>query len=258
MSGVTFVIPRTHYDSYQDLYRLIALSGFAACHPDEVDAASDQTYIVTVYNGETMNGWPGARARIVLWDFEWRTQPLPPIPGVAEVWYADAWQARVAGGRYVAMGGHAGLCTGDGPKSFVSYDVAFLGYVVARRQVVLTQLQQRGAKMPPASMWGKARDAVLRASRAYLHIHQHEHAPGIPPLRLVVAAAYRLPFVSEAFADSGIFGAATLLASDYAHLAEFVHLWTRQDSPALRDRGHALYRLLCEDLTFRKSVEEAL
>src|SRR5690606_18737300 len=105
---------------------------------------------------------------------------------------------------------------------------------------------------------GAERDSVLRASRAYLHIHQHDHAPGLPALRLAVAAAYGLPFITEAVANAGMFGPSVLLSADYAHLARLTAMWAGDDNPALRDRGHALHRLLCADLTFRKSVEQAL
>lgn len=259
MSDVIFALPRTHYGSYADLYALIALSGYPTCFIDEIDAQSDNTYLVTILNGE-VTGWPGARARIILLDLEWRTGPQPPIDGVAEVWTGDRWHAQVCNARYVPLGSHPDLKPNVYASAEPHYDAAFLGYVVPRREAVLSRLRRMGVHLPPTSAWEDTRHRVLSASRTYLHIHQLDHAPGVPPLRMVVAAAYSLPVISESVADRGIFTEGYLMTADHGYLADLTRLWAcgAAEQARLRDYGHALHQLLCHDLTFRKSIDAAL
>ena len=70
MTDPIFALTRHKYESYQDLHRLIELAGFPVCYADELDPASDDTYIVIVRNGENEAGWPGARARIIHYHLE--------------------------------------------------------------------------------------------------------------------------------------------------------------------------------------------
>ena len=72
MTNIIFARPRHHYDSYTDLYRLIELSGYPLIYFDEIDPVSDNLYVMTIVNGENMHGWHQPRAKIVLWDLEWR------------------------------------------------------------------------------------------------------------------------------------------------------------------------------------------
>lgn len=258
MGEVIFAVPRTYYGSYADMYRLIELSGFPTVHFDEIDPASDNCYIMTVSNGENQAGWQQPRAKIVLWDFEWRPDGRPEIPGVAEYWHMDAWAARHNGSRYVPVGGHSGLrdempVGDDAPR----YDLAYLGYMVNRRQAVAVELDEIGVKRTVTSAWGEERHQALSKSTAYLHVHQLGNAPGVPALRMVVAAAYRLPVIAETFADPGVFDGLTL-QSTYPHIASFAKMWAMEPCPILNDYAVRLHRLLCHDLTFRRSVEMSL
>lgn len=261
MADIVFARPRHLYDSYQDLYRLIELSGFDMAYFDEIDAASDNTYICTVVNGENQQGWESPRARIILWDLEWRLDgEYPRIPGVAEVWCSDKWYAGHVGARYVPMGSHPELKPFDlDHVPDVEYHAAYLGYMIPRRTQIWTDLKARGLRLSPTGAWGADRHRVLMGSACYLHVHQRDDAPGMPPLRLVVAAAYSLPFISETIRDPGIFGQTYFMQSAYAHLADFVRMWTcDSDRNRLNDYGRALHDLLCRDLTFRRSVEKAV
>jgi hypothetical protein len=260
VSDVIFALPRTHYDSYQDLYRVIALSGYPTCFIDEIDAQSDNTYIVTILNGEIGVGWPDARARIIVMDLEWRTEPNAPIPGVAEFWTGDRWHSTLCNARYVPLGSHPDLKPAVYASAEPHYDAAFLGYVIPRREAVLNRLRQLGVHLPPTSAWGEARHRVLSASRAYLHIHQLDHALGVPPLRMIVAAAYSLPVISETVTDRGIFTEGFMMTADHGYLADLTRMWAcgEAEQPRLRDYGQALHQLLCHDLTFRRSIERAL
>lgn len=260
MPDVIFARPRWNYDSYQDLYRLIALSGFPLIYFDEIDPASDNTYICTTVNGENEHGWDAPKARIIVWDLEWRLESeYPRIPGVAEMWAADKWYAEHVGVRYVPMGGHPGLKLWDEYRPDVQYHAAYLGYMIPRRQQIWTELKERGLRLTPTAAWGEDRHRMLMQSACYLHVHQLVGAPGMPPLRLVIAAAYSLPFITETVRDFGIFGYTHFMQTAFPQLADFVRMWTLEgDGNRLRDYGLALHDLLCRDLTFRRSVEQAV
>ena len=149
MADPVFVRTRHEYGSYQDYWRMVELAGFPTCYSDELDPASDNTYIVTVRNGENEQGWPGARAHIIHWNIEYHVE-YGPWAGVAETWSPDAWHAEKIGARYVPMGGDARLndgTNGAGP----TYDVAYLGYMIPRRTDVLTGLQGYGLAVSPTS-----------------------------------------------------------------------------------------------------------
>lgn len=259
MTAIIFAKPRHEYASYRDLYALIDLSGFPTCFIDEIDPQSDNAYVITILNGEIPEGgYPSARAKIAQWDLEYRREPYAPLANV-ERWHMDKWQAKMLGARYVPMGSHAKLCPEMTPKRDI-YDAAYIGYFAAshRRQVMAEQLRQRGVKLSPPQAWGDERHALLRNSASYLHVHQHDDMPAVPALRLVVAAAYGLPFISETVADAGIFQK-HILQSDYNALAYNMaivtqHHWERDLMP----KAHSLHQKLCIDFTFKKSVEVAL
>lgn len=259
MGEIVFAKPRHEYASYRDLYALIDLSGFPTCFIDEIQPDSDNAYIITILNGELPEGgYPNARARIVLYDLEWHLDGIPPLAGV-EVWAADKWYAERLGARYVPMGSHPKLCPEQTPKQDI-YDVAFIGYFagVPRRQVIRDQLLQRSVKLSPPGAWGEERHTLLRNSASYLHIHQLANAPTVAPLRMVVAAAYGLPVISETVADAGIFRK-HLLQSDYDSIAYNTVLWMAYEwEKELLPRGMSLHQKLCVDFPFRKSVEAGL
>lgn len=259
MTNIIFARPRHEYGSYADAWQLIALSGFPLVYYDEIDVDADAVYILTIRNGDVEPGFPQSRARLILWDMEYRREPTPPIAGVPEVWHMDAAQARLIGAKYVPVGGHAGLRQSIQVHPEPLYDVAYLAYMTYRRQVIHAELQARGVKLTPTSAWGTERDRILNASRVYVHIHQHDDIPAVPGLRLVVAAAYRLPVISEACADTGVF-AGLFPMQHYGTFAEDVRLWitAKHGMNALASLGEALHNLLCERVTFRKSVENAL
>jgi hypothetical protein len=239
-----------------DLYRLIDLAGYDLIYVDEIDAARvDATYILTMLNGEWYPaGWPGARARIVLYDLEWHLDGLAAVPGLAEVWAADAWYARRLGARYVPLGSHPGLALGA--RLEARYDVAMLAYLTPRRQQIYDQLRDAGLRMAPNGQ-GEARDVTLRETRLMLHVHQLENAPTVAPQRFALAAAYGLPLLSEEVADSGIFRDGPVWFANTSRLSAYVHaLLARPD--VLCSYGEGLRDWLCERYAFRKCVEAAL
>lgn len=263
MSDIVFCRTRHTYDSYQDFWRLVELSQFPIIYVDELDPQDGRTYIITPANGEWQTGWNSPRSRIIHWQLEWHLEQYPhtPIAGVSEVWCSDAWQARNINAKYVPMGSHRDLYKVKSASELppVDYDVAYLGYFVPRRAQIGTELDALGLSRSPTAAWAAERHTILSHSRAYLHVHQHGHVAGVPALRMVVAATYKLPVISERVEDCGIFGQPYMLVSDYPNLAQFVKLWTRdKDLNRLADYGLALNSLLCWQYSFRRSVEEAL
>lgn len=262
MSEVIFAVPRHPYASYRDLYTLIDLSGFQTCYIDEIDPQSDNAYVITVLNGEIPEaGYPGAKAQIALWDNEWHLNGVPELPGVT-YWAADKWYAERIGAKYVPMGSHAGLKSEHVNDAYANCDLAFIGYFdgVPRRQVIRQQLIERGVRVSPTGGWGDTRNAILNSSKAYLCVHQLAAAPTIAPLRLVVAAAYSLPVISEEVADAAMFSGfvAPLVEYRYEYLAERTQQMIQHKMDLLQYMGQTLHQFLCHDYTFKRSVESAL
>ncbi len=256
MGDVIFARPRWDYASYTDLYDLIMISGYPFIYIDEIDPQSDNTYICTIANGENKAGWQNPRARIILYDLEWHLDGVD-IPGLYDVWAADAWYAQKIGARYVPLGSHPDLKNGWPTPAIPVYDAATLWYVTPRRQTVLTHMAQHDVLIaPPCDQWGEQRHKLLSASRSMVHVHQRDDAFTVAPQRFALAAAYKLPIITETLADEGIFTNSYRLMSDFRHLGEFVAMWTRsQNTQRLQDYGHALHQLLCVDHTFRKVVD---
>lgn len=264
MTDPTFVRTAYHYQPYEDFFRLAELSGFPICQLADINVEDkSQTYIITPVNGEWNHGWQNPQARIIWWDLEWRKKnEFPFIPGVSEVWASDVWYAGEVGAKYVPLGSHEDL-----PEYFQlklrkrPFDVAAIMYRTNRRQAIIDRLVQEGVKVTPNG-WGTDRFHFLNNSRLMLHLHQWPVAQNIltvAPLRFALAAAYHLPLITETCHDLGIFGYSHVMRSDYTHMVEFVKMWLKPENRnELADYGFGLHRLLCHDVTFRKSVENAL
>lgn len=266
MSDIIFARPRHNYGSYVDLYRLVEVSGFPLIHFDEIDPSSDNAYIMTMVNGENQHGWDNPRARIILWDLEWRTE-TPVIPGVSEIWASDKWYSRLRGVKYVPMGSHADLnpqwafTAGFAEQDYLRYvyDAAFLGYMVPRREQARHFMERAKVRLSPTSAWDMHRHFILSKSQTYVHVHQLEDFPCVPSLRLIVAAAYNLPFVSELITDGGDFDK-LIMQTAYGLLPQEVRTLTENErcSATLEAFGNALHWALCHDMPFRRCVERAI
>jgi hypothetical protein len=258
---VIFARPRWEYQSYVDLYKLIELSGYPLIFFDEIDPFSDNLYILTILNGEIQYGWQHPRAHIVLYDLEWRLDgeyKLPP--GVACAWAADAWYAQKIGGQYVPLGSHPDLAPKERHRNGnFDFDVATLSYSGPyRRGHMFDLLQQRSLRLSP-NAWGEERELILQHSRSMVHIHQLEAINTVAPQRFALAAAYKLPLITETLYKSGIFRYNHLIQADYASLPEVTQQWvTRNDARILDEFGCNLWHLLCIENTFRKCVEGAV
>lgn len=256
MSDVIFAKTRHDYQSYSDYWRLVELSGYQTCYVDEIDTQNDNTYIVTPDNDEVRRGFPNAKARIIWYDLEWHSEPTAPIEGVSEVWHMDAWCAEKMGARYVPMGSHVGLRDDNPVTDDTQYDVAYLGYMVERRKTIAREMRELGLTVSPSSAWGQERHNILSNSKLYVHVHQLEHMPGIPALRMVVAAAYKLPVLMEMPNLFGEFANIGVSMSGTAFLMGDL-MWYIND-PFRNEAAAVFHQHLCHDFTFRHSIEAAL
>lgn len=247
------------YASYNDLWKMVELAGYPVIYVDQLDPTSDNTYIVTPLNDEWTAGWQQPRARIIHWELEWRTDWRADVDepmGVREVWAVDRWYAKQIGARYVPVGSDERLNeVGSGYPADKLYDVSLLSYQTHRRQVITAQLEQAGIRLAPVSgLWGRQRSVALLQSRTMVHVHQHDHMQTIAPLRWALAAAHRLPMITESIADRGIFGYSTMVQAEYDFLAAFTVNMIKSNV-LLNDYASALHSLLCKEFTFKKVVD---
>lgn len=247
------------YASYDDFFKLVKWAGYPIIYVDQLDPHSNNTYIITPLNGEWLAGWPTATAQIIHWEFEWRWDDRAnwqTPPGVSRVWHIDKWFADQYGFEYVPVGSDERLNElGQNYPAEKIYDVAVMSYQTHRRQLITAQLENAGLRLAPLSgLWGRQRSDVLLKSWSMVHTHQIEQAPGIACLRWAIAAAHRLPMITESVKDRGIFTYSYMVQSDYAHLASFAQQMVK-DKRMLINYGEALHNLLCRDYTFKKVVD---
>lgn len=257
---IIFARPDHTYDSYSDLWRIVELSGFPIVTIGDIQPDSDNVYIFSTpathwHDGVERRGWPGAKARIVYYNIEWYSDvTYQGIPGV-EIWSADKWHADKIGAKYVPLGSHPELPPKpleDCPKF---YDVALLAYYTNRRLEALKWLSEGNINIAPNG-WGLERHHILQHTRIMLNVHQNDDTFTVAPQRWALAAAYKLPLVTEQVRDAGIFGQTHMMQCAREHLTDLVRIW-RADS-RLNDYALALHELLCVNRTFRKNVESAL
>lgn len=259
-----FIFPEKDYPSYGDIRRLVSLSGFDAITTKQIDVFSRRPYIVVSPEPiPTLNGIP---ARVICWQLEYAGDYTENYLGFkGELWASDKAWADANGAKYVLMGSHPDLVDPDedgfsvGPAPTAT-DVTMLGYMTPRRQAIKKLLSDlRWPIDYPGHAGAIARRSVLMNTRLMLHVHQHEDALYVAPQRIAIAAAYRLPVLSETIADPG-----PLL--DYIAMANYLHIPTAvraqladAEGRAMAGRaGEKLHNYLCVERTFRTCVEEAL
>jgi len=279
---IIFAKTRWPYDSYQDLWKLVELSGFPVCFVDEMDIFNQEhTYVTAPFNGELldfMNDYRrnNKRAEIVLWNLE-----RPGGSGTIEeyirsntehihnghisrVIVSDKQLARDTGFQYVTLGSHPDL----GSPIFIqdkAYDVIHLMCYSNRRGPWFSypgnewhalQYENDVIKIAP-NCWGEERHKALQQSRFMLSIHQDDFMY-IEPLRLTLAAAYGLPIISEECADYFPYTdcAKTSNADALKNVARLVKEYLRDDHWYFQ--GLRLRTLMTEEFTFRRCLEEML
>ncbi len=269
-----FVSTRHLYESYADFWALVDASGFRRCYVDEIDLEASETFITTPINGEirphlencrrTLKG--PQRATVIWWNLERpegagaelvasiRSQNEQLLQVVDAIWTSDRFMAHAAKGQrayFCKMGSHPALSLGMARGASFQYDMAHMSYITPRRDSLYAKLSRW--RMAPTG-WGNARGEILRATRAMLNVHQTE-PPITEPLRIVVAAAFRIPYLTESCADLYPLKAGeTCLEASYGVLPGAISGWLRQNLSSL---GENLHRELVEKWSFREGVMEA-
>lgn len=253
-----------YYDGYRDYFHLAELSGYPVIWFEELDPESDNTYILSPLNGTWNNGWQNPKARIILWDIEWRLETgghdwgkslLVTPPGVAEVWASDRWYADIIGAKFVPLGSHPGLVQEHRPAE-PAFDITLQCYMSGRRTFMADRLMERGLSIAP-SKWNPDRDALLKSTTAMLHIHQWDAIKTVAPLRVAIAAAYGLPLISEQVENRDMFDGVALFCQ-YEAMPDYVSTMVRRYPDRLKEHGGKLKELLCGEYSFRNCVEAAL
>jgi len=275
MKDPIFARTRYEYQSYSDFWKLVELSGFKTCYVDQMDLEAEEVFISAPVNGETRPHIFGRRellktaqrAKIIVWLLEKPYDPASSLPipaqiqnGVSELlsfadeaWISDRYVASCDPRYiYVEMGSHPELARG--PKEAIQYDIAHMSCSVPRRDAIYSQLLQRGVHLAP-NAWGDQRDSILRRTRAMLNVHQDD-TKVVEPLRMAIAAAYRLAYFTEECHDVYPLAAGvTCHEAPYALLYNAIRNWMTGD---LAGMGERLYDRLCVKSNFRKGVMDAL
>ncbi len=271
---IIFAHPRHRHDSYTDYRRLVEISGFPSCYVDEMDFAEENLYITTPVTGELRPAIEGLRerqsgpkrAKVVWWNLERIDSGYYPpernnasnmvdeiVKWVDAVWVSDRFYGEMDKRMiFVPMASDARLAEGEDLPIKV-YDLSILAYENARRQKIFGKLGRW--KVAPATAWGDMRSRILRSSRSMLYVHQTPLPIGAP-LRFALAAAYRLPVLSESMGDPfPLVEGRDFLAAPYQEILERLEDWI---SSRLEAFGENLHHTLCVDLNFRGCVEEGV
>lgn len=271
-----FIRSNTTYESYTDFWSLVELSGFPIVPSQAADLLSGETYIWPTMDWETIERLSkepcGKRgARVIWWYLErpdaHRRGMTPEalfettISEVLGTWVDEVWVSERSINRldsrtrHVVLGGHPGLRHSK-PALPNRYDVAHLGQISPRRAWILTELKRLGLSVSP-SVWGPDRDEILESSTSLINIDRVEGMHLSAPLRFVLAAAHRIPILTEKIEDPHpLVAGEGFLESPYASLPAFIAECLRGKD--LRPFGENAYRMLCIEHTFEKGVRGAL
>lgn len=254
---------------------MVELSGFKTCFVDEVDLTSNAIFIVTPCNGEfrpamqaqrdRLSGSPST-ARTVVWQLERPDEDLSPGPTVLEtrnnelfqwvdqVWVSDLHYASLDP-RYihVPLGSHPALREGGpGPER---YALCHMSARFPRRTPIMDRILADYKNRVGPNGWGEARARTLNTSRAIVNVHKTP-APIGEPIRFALAAAYKLPLITETLANPWpMINDVHFISSDANSLrAKVREALSRADLPEF---GERLHKLLCVDKLFGDYVREA-
>jgi hypothetical protein len=285
---IIFARTRWQYDSYQDFWRLVELSGFPIVYLDEIDLASDNVYIFTPHTGEFNQAtglpadppapgkswhtascprpeWRERKCKVVWWMLERPDGgPISLADNVSMLmdnrlvdaaWVSDRWVSTLHPKlTHAVLGGHPGLRYATEPQSIV-YDYAHLSYAWGRRENLYHVMRARGLREAPNG-WGAIRSQILSQTRIVVSAHQYP-ARTIAPLRLAVAAAHHLPALSEVVNDPFPHTALDLAQATYPAFAEDAQRLL-SDPGWLTGLADSLHHRLCVEWTFRRGVEDAV
>lgn len=271
----TFCRTRYEYDSYEDLFRLVKLSGFDTIFVDELDLSKPGVFIVTPCNGEWRPHVDNQReklarqdipqlAHLILWNLErpdgsagsvgqYAQSNLDLIAKrhVDEVWVSDRKLAEETISRFVPLGSDYGL--GE-PSKKKSYKFCHMSYETSRRVSIYKHFS--GKDIGPNS-WPPERNEILKRSKFALNVHQDQH-PFQEPLRFALFAAYGLPTVSEDVYDAYPWSEEFMVFTKYLGLVGKLNQMLEDDYARWWEMGQRARKRMCEDFQFGKMVRQAV
>jgi hypothetical protein len=269
MTDIIFVRTRHTYDSYTDFWRLVELSGFPTIYTDQLDVSQPGVYITAPMNGEwrphidNQAGRP-RNAHLVLWNIERPSGSAGSVGNYAEanrdliykrhvdeVWSSDRRLAEEAMTRFVVLGSDEGL--GE-PGEQKKYAFCHMSYEVGRRKRIYDHF---GPDTIGPNCWPPERDAVLKASKFALNIHQDQH-PFQEPLRFALFAAYGLPIVSETIYDAYPWGDDVMVFSGHDSIASKLKRLLDDDYGRWREIGLKARDRMCKEFQFGRMVRAAV
>lgn len=276
---VIFAKTRYDYTSYSDYWKLVELSNFKTCFVDDIHIDLPCIYITAPINGEFRPHISGERNRVpperrkakVIWhnlerpdSGNWKLETIGNGASnevdeitkyVDYVWSSDRWFASLDPRMvYVTLGSHPGLCPAPVSGLF-EYHIAHLSYVVARRSFIYGAVAKNFSVAPCG--WDDERHRILDHSLVMLNVHQTPF-PIIEPLRFALAAAYSMPMITEEVNDPyPLERDVHLISAPYSDLPEVVKA-RLTETGRLRQIGKNLHQKLCQEITFRNGVEDAI
>lgn len=259
MNAPIFCTSKKQYSSYTDVLTLVSLSGFQTITLEQA-RFSDPSQVYIILSPQQPPDLTGARCKFIWWTLEYGGEYEPDLSGWrGEVWASDPAWATAHDAKFVLMGSHPALMSKEyGHQAHWEYDYLMLAYLTPRREAVLRQLSDFRTPDDPYPGYGVERHHQLCGSHLMLHVHQRDDTHAIAPQRIALAAAYKLPLICERVPDAGVY-------EQYIPFVEYENLNAEvrsqvgmYDAGMVQERGERLHRWLCEEHTFRMSVEEAL
>lgn len=256
----TFVAPYKDYPSFWDFWKLVELSGFERQYSNQIDLQdSSQTYIFVTPEG--IPDCTDAAARTIFWQLEYAGDYTAQenAQTASERWSSDPAHAEQTGAKFVLLGSHVGLNPTQQRGGGQPYDVTMLAYMTERRLAIKAQLSDLNWSPDYPGHDGEGRHNVLANTEIMLHVHQHD-IPRIAPLRIALAAAYKMLMISEAVTDmASYFDNMFFYAyGDIAGAVEGIIKKPGQHEMFFEKRRLFLYQFLCIDHPFGQNVLEAL
>lgn len=261
---IVFARTRYEYPSYQDFWRLVELSRFSVVYVDEIDLASEHTYIFTPMNGEVvphLRNFSGKRrAKVIWWNLERpHDETLPSSMDTLEglidaVWVSDRYFATLNSRfSFVRLAGHQHYGLRSAAKH---WDVCHLSYLWGRRLEAVDRLRAQSVSVAPEA-WGiRDQNSIVATSHLMLCLHQYAVFPIIEPVRFAIAACYGIPIISEDFMDREA-NDLVISTRPIGQIDQNVLEWLNHKN-RLAEEGEKLHRRLCITTDFRQEVERAL
>lgn len=269
MPDITFCRSVHNYESYQDFWTLVSLSGFPVIPMNELDISKEGVYITAPMNGDyrehldTQFGKP-RNAHLILWNLERPSGSAGSVGQYAkanreliyqryidECWVSDRRLAEETQLRFVVLGSDEGLGTASDEKR---YDLVHMSYEIPRRTNIYKHFN---ADTIGPNSWPPERDEVLRLSRFALNVHQDIH-PFQEPLRLALFAAYGLPVISETIFDPYPWDSGIAIFSGYDSIVHRLGQALTEDYTPYREMGLRARERMTKDYQFGKVVREAV